>query len=199
MSKTKYFFYFFHFRVFLFAVLKLTIKFFSLDSGFSNKYFPIVKKPFILNCTAAEDTPMLPVRWLRNGQPFLPDGQRVFPRSSSLVFSSILPDDSGHYTCIVGDNQKAENVIVDVIFHGKPKSDFLKISTFKHLCLNVKKKDNNKMSTISKIHIANNKFTAEQQRPLKQIGGIRYLGVSIPCQPVAPAIVKIVKNERNRN
>lgn len=146
MSKTKYFFYFFHFRVFLFAVLKLTIKFFSLDSGFSNKYFPIVKKPFILNCTAAEDTPMLPVRWLRNGQPFLPDGQRVFPRSSSLVFSSILPDDSGHYTCIVGDNQKAENVIVDVIFHGKPKSDFLKISTFKHLCLNVKKKDNNKMS-----------------------------------------------------
>lgn len=86
---------------------------------------------------------MLPVRWLRNGQPFLPDGQRVFPRSSSLVFSSILPDDSGHYTCIVGDNQKAENVIVDVIFHGKPLSNFLKISTFKHLCLNVKKKDNN--------------------------------------------------------
>uniref|UniRef100_A0A8W8MD07 Uncharacterized protein n=1 Tax=Magallana gigas TaxID=29159 RepID=A0A8W8MD07_MAGGI len=90
---------------------------FTGTQGFSNKYFPIVKKPFILNCTAAEDTPMLPVRWLRNGQPFLPDGQRVFPRSSSLVFSSILPDDSGHYTCIVGDNQKAENVIVDVIFH----------------------------------------------------------------------------------
>lgn len=55
------------------------------------------------------------------------------------------------------------------------------------------------MSTISKIHIVNNKFKAEQQRPLKQRGGIRYLGVNIPCQPVAPAIVKIVKNERNRN
>lgn len=55
------------------------------------------------------------------------------------------------------------------------------------------------MSTISKIHIANNKFKAEQQRPLKHRDGIRYLGVSIPCQPVVPDIVKIVKNERNRN
>lgn len=103
------------------------------ELGFSNKYFPIVRKPFILNCTAAKDTPMLPVRWLKNGQPFQPDGQRVFPRSSSLVFSSVMPDDSGHYTCIVGDNQKAENVIVDVIFHGKLSSGLYKISKI-HAC-----------------------------------------------------------------
>nr|XP_022304452.1 uncharacterized protein LOC111111646 isoform X11 [Crassostrea virginica] len=90
---------------------------FTGTQGFSNKYFPIVRRPFILNCTAAQKNPSMPIRWLKNGSPYRPDGARVIPRGQSLAFSSIMPDDSGHYTCIVGDNQDAENIIVDVIFH----------------------------------------------------------------------------------
>ncbi|XP_061179522.1 uncharacterized protein LOC133188156 [Saccostrea echinata] len=90
---------------------------FTGTQGFSNKYFPIVRRPFILNCTAAIDTPSLPVSWLKNGVPFTPDRRRTFTQSNSIVFTSIMPDDSGHYTCIVGDNEDSENLIVDVIFH----------------------------------------------------------------------------------
>lgn len=86
--------------------------------GFSNKHFPIVRTQFELNCTVARDTPSLPVAWLKNGAPFTPDGVHTRQLPRSLLFSSIMPDDSGHYTCIVGDNQDAENIIVDVIFHG---------------------------------------------------------------------------------
>ena len=71
-----------------------------------------------MNCTAAQKNPSMPIRWLKNGSPYRPDGARVIPRGQSLAFNSIMPDDSGHYTCIVGDNQDAENIIVDVIFHG---------------------------------------------------------------------------------
>jgi hypothetical protein len=55
---------------------------------------------------------------MKNGVPFTPDGVRTQQLPRSLLFSSIMPDDSGRYTCIVGDNQDAENIIVDVIFHG---------------------------------------------------------------------------------
>lgn len=46
------------------------------------------------------------------------------------------------------------------------------------------KNDKNRLSTILKIHLTKYKFKATQHKPLKDIGGIRYLrGLSIPCWP----------------
>lgn len=42
-------------------------------------------------------------------------------------------------------------------------------SPFRHWTIHVYKNDNNKLSTISKILIATNKFKAEQNGPLKKI------------------------------
>lgn len=59
---------------------------------------------FELRCAIPNLSPGIDIEWKKNGQQFLPFGitSRIYflENNSLVVFRSILPSDSGDYTCI---------------------------------------------------------------------------------------------------
>lgn len=93
-------------------------------------YYPSSSELFELRCDLKSGDNRVPIRWLKNGQPFIVPVDRpvsLHENNHVIRFSSISPRDNGRYTCIAGDNLASVSSEIVVKRPGLCLHIFLKI------------------------------------------------------------------------
>lgn len=78
-----------------------------------------INQQFTLMCEIPQTVPEIPIIWLKNGRPFIPqDPNRVLVTQRRISFSPVQVSDTGRYTCMAVDNSASFTAAVNVMAAG---------------------------------------------------------------------------------